>query len=280
MFHFESCNTAFNFRLSAIALLLCIYSLRAADSPTSFWHFSFEMGYTPTWIIGDDPAKRNIFKHDTSHFSSVYVTSSHFTGIQHGWQIQAFIELGSNRSILIPFGVQRTFYKGVETLGDDCDCPTSPWLASATMTNTVTTFNNGIHYNYTVAHNLFGGMVMEHYIGADALLSIVPGTHIDIDIIEKKTGQMIDSISQDTTIKLDVFRLGMGLKTGVLFRYEKFGINISASYNALNIAVRDAPIPPYRKNQRLELLTPTVIGENKEHIVTTLTLGIALHYSL
>lgn len=227
-----------------------------------------ELGYTATFLI-KDPAQGNLYMPANDSTRNVYVTGSKMIGAQSGISARMNFELGEAKRIIVPIGMDLTFFRGQQRLENDVE------IGRGAVSSNVTSIVAGAQYRFLdlplARAFLYGGI--------EARGSFVQGPHFEYIVENKITGVRNDTLSQDTTIKESVFRFGGALRVGVQGRlYKQLQVNLSCAYGVINLFGRD--LRTSSPDRRSDLLTPTYIGETIEHMTQFMHFSIWFQYRL
>ncbi len=228
-------------------------------------YFKLELGFSAMFLGADQGATKSIFlpKNDTA-----YVTGSSFFGAQSGLSVRANFELGANKRINIPVGIDYTFFSGSQRL------PSATIIQHGNVSVNVLTLVAGGQYRL-VDLPLANAFL---YAGAELRESYCPGPRFiyeESDTLDPKVSHVV----MDSTLKSDVFRFGGALRFGCQGELsDALWINVNVAYGINNLLGRDdRSSGPERRGQ---LLTPSRVNETNEAFSKFLQFGIWLQYRL
>ncbi|MBX7155122.1 MAG: hypothetical protein U0Y96_03225 [Candidatus Kapaibacterium sp.] len=225
----------------------------------------YEIGYTATFLMGNNAAKGLIVVPDENHVGNV--TGSNIVGGQSTISARMNFEVGSSRKLIIPLGVDVMFFRGLQRLETSTD------LGRASVDINITSIVAGLQYRF-VDLPLSDAFL---YGGVEARGSFCGGPHFVYAVEDKITHQPLPEYSLDSTLKESVFRFGGAARVGVQgILSDPLRINISYAYGAINLIGRD--LRATAKDRRGELLTPSTLNETSESVVFFSQFSLMLQY--
>ncbi len=252
--------------LTGIILLLTAFVADAQNAPRSDnEYFKIELGYSSMFLAKDQGATNPIFLADGDTVEKV--AGSSFYGAQSGLSVRANFELGPRKKIIIPFGIDYTFFSGIQRL------PSKTSSQHGYVSLNMFSIVGGAQYR--VLDLPLANAFM--YAGVEARGSIVPGASFRYETQDSAVGSPL-RVQIDTIIKPTVFRLGGAFRFGVQGEIsEPLFVNINLAYGINNLVGRDLRTT---LDRRAELLTPTRINESVESYSKFLQFCIWFQYRL